>query len=402
MNNPQIILGAAIAAVWLGGAASAENRTSVTASVRGGYDANPQLEPGAHGVSFFDIDVLAGVATERNGVRLGAAGQAQRREYEGELSADETYKLAVLAATELEGLTFSALSQAEYARGEDFRAFDAFERFTVKREQGAVQPFAALEFRYTTLNEKTDIFTGGFLDESLRFFRVSFTPGAAIVHKTDRGGAWRAGAAANVSTDRYQDKDILGSNRDNERFRPLVFASYAEDGFSLYVSGSQLYGDWSSNFFRPVDRTLFEGSASYKQGAYTIALNVLQTPQETTFLLSPLIIVTLLEAKLTAALDEKQTLTAFARDLDAAYLSTGFEAEAQIYGLRYAHALDNGLEAQVELARLFGETIGGEDADGARIVFGITQKLEGGLGQDGLLGDGKTSTNALRRERPGG
>jgi len=247
-----------------------------SATTGAGFDGNPQLEPDGEDATFYDLDVLAGIATERGGWRLAAAGQAKRRDYvDSGLDADETYKLAVAAANAARAdIAFSASSKAEFTSDADFRAFDVFERISLKWEKGVFRPFLGAELRYATLNEQTNVTSGGFLEESLKSTGISATPGFAIKREIpERKGALQVGVAATLSTTRYEAPGPFEIERDNDRIRPTLFATYAEEGLTFYAGVSQLYGAWSDSFFKDVDRTLFEFTASFKSGPATIELS---------------------------------------------------------------------------------------------------------------------------------
>ncbi|MDX2263754.1 MAG: hypothetical protein NW215_02115 [Hyphomicrobiales bacterium] len=399
MNRNRIIraFAAACALALTPCSALAEEAWSARAGASAGYSSNPQLEPGGREAAFSDLDATVAAGLETADGRFAAAAQVRRRTFiDSDIGSEDSLRAAVLAASPAgAAVMFSALGKLEFSRDEDFRGLDVYEQASIRWRRGAFEPFVSVEARYATLNEKTNIFSGDFLDKSVRSTRLSAAPGVSMSRNVG-GASITAGVALGVSTTRFHNEDGVGLMRHNDRAQPSLFASYEAGKARVSASVSHLYGAWEEGFFRDVSRTFAQATASYHFGGVTLEGIVLQAPEETTFALSPLVATTLFEARITFALPSEASLKLYGRDVTASYLGSGLQSMGQAVGAVYTRQVHDGLEASLEASRSFGETIGGETADATAVTLRVSKTLESD-GKAALPGFEGAGSAALRR-----
>jgi hypothetical protein len=235
---------------------------------------------------------------------------------------------------------------------------------------------------------------GDFLPEDYRFGRVGATPGISFTFD-----GWEIGASVGFAATRYEETDLFGLDRDDERVQPALFLRHETQNLALAASVSRFRAFWADDFFKDADRMLAEFSATLRLGSATLQLSAEQTPQETTFALSPAIIATVLEARLALRPAERTVAQLWARDVDQDYLSAPISTRARLYGVSAAYDMGEGLVLGLETFYREGELAGGQRADGVTALFSVTGKIENGAGLP-FADTGGGSSEVRRRVRP--
>jgi hypothetical protein len=360
-------------AVVLVSGARAEDVALASLRLRGGYDANPTLSAQGRGTGLIGADLAFAVGTENDDVKAGIVGEASVTRYADPAvlpSRHEKLKLE-LANKEQGGLSLRSTTSLEQTERYDLRAFDARQSVRMQWVGGPVRPFVTAEFSYSRLNETNAIFPA-FLPVDQVFVRGTLIPGIAV-----KAEKLEVGSSVNLSATRYTDEfDVFGYRRDNERIQPFLFLRYADGGFNLFATVSELYGQWRDVDFSRVERTLFEVTGSYATGPWTLELSAKRVAGETTFPVSPITIITAFAASLKWNVDAKTTLSLAARNLTTDYLDSPFRARTRALTLGATRAIAQNLSLGLDASLIKARDLAGRNIDGFAVVASLTRKFD--------------------------
>ncbi|MBN9061179.1 MAG: hypothetical protein BGP06_03100 [Rhizobiales bacterium 65-9] len=332
-------------AVALGAAekAPAEDISAAVIGLRSGYDSNPADVDGGRAsavlTQYARWDFLRGSDKDGFGVALNLANTVyDPRALAPTLNNEAAFKHAMgLSDALLLRSTVVASNEQTWSRRRNSLSW----RERLDYENGAWRLFLGAEATVASLNERNIFALGGFLPRDETLATASLLPGAA----------WRApfgeiGVSLAASRTRYLNgKDYIGFSRHNDRVTPNLFGSLSIRGVSLEGSISAFNAIFPDKDFENVRRILYTAKATIPYDRFTLSLSSQRAALDTTLPFSVINISSLHEGRLSAKLNEKNTLDVFARYKTDDYLGLDARAATFAGGVEYQRALGDGLTA---------------------------------------------------------
>lgn len=340
--------------------------------LRGGYDANPGLSPAGAGGSLSGIDGVVVVGRSTEDFVAAFSGEGSYTRYGNDASSpSQRYKASLdIANREQDGIALKAATAFTALDDYDTRSVKASQSLRAQWMRGAVRPFVTVEAGYAALNESNPAL-GDFLPKPQVFLRGTIIPGVAL-----RKGAVETGFSANLAITRYWEEfDLFGFRRDNERIQPFWFLRYNSGRFSLFVTLSRLYGDRHDVDFSDVRKNLYEVALRYRGTPVGFELSAKRSAEDTTFPLSPITIDTTYAGKLTGRLNATTSLAVFGRYVERDYLDSPFTQRTVSYGAEVMHDISDKLSTGFEIAHRHSNPILGSHANGIVALAKLTQRF---------------------------
>jgi hypothetical protein len=358
----------------LGGPAVAEDAFLGSVRLRGGYDSNPQFSSGERpiGSAFLatDVALIAGGKGEVGTWGITAEGSTTR--YANPQLVPSTNGKVMLKGTMGDDeLRVTSITTLTDFNSYNLRANDLLQSVKLESLQDKVKLFVTAEGGRSTINQTNAIFED-FLPTPLSYWRGAIIPGVSVI-----SGKTEIGVSLNLSARRYaQELDAFGYRRDNERVQPFLFGKYDGDEITAFASVSKLYGKWHDVDFSDVERTMFEGSVSWRPAglkALTIDINATRRAGETSFPISPITIDTLYTAKAGWQVDPKLLLTAAVGYVSVEYLDSPFRQETTTIGLGMSREITKDIKWGMDLSRTTGTLINGDKANAIIVASSLTK-----------------------------
>jgi hypothetical protein len=371
MHLPQVFLLAACLGL-IDSHASAEDDFTASLRLRGGLDSNPQFSTGqGSGSAFVAADTALAAGTKAEGYTLGVAAEANATHYaQPLLIPSRGGKVILRGSIGDDDLKLDSTSTIADASTYNLRSADLIQSVRAEARYRSIKLFATAEGGRSSLNQTNAIFQD-FLPDPQQYLRGTLIPGVSVV-----SGKAEFGASVNMSMRRYlQEFDVFGYRRDNERVQPFLFAKYAGDVVSAFVSVSRLYGTWHDPDFTNVDRTLFDASLTWHAAPFRLDLTAWRRANETTFPISPITIDTAYSAKVSWNVEPKVILAASVGYAASEYLDSPFRAQTLTCGVGATRDIGDDLTLGVDVAYAKGSLISGDDANGLVVTSSITKRF---------------------------
>jgi hypothetical protein len=371
MYLPQVFLLAGCLGL-IGSHASAEDDFTASFRLRGGFDSNPQFSTGqGSGSAFIGADTALAAGTKTDGYTLGVAAEANTTHYaQPLLTPSRGGKVILRGSIGDEDLKLDFTSTIADTSTYNLRSTDLIQTARAEARYGPIKLFATAEGGRSSLNQTNAIFQD-FLPDPQQYLRGTLIPGVSLV-----SGKSELGASVNLSWRRYlQEFDVFGYRRDNERVQPFLFAKYAGDAVSAFVSVSQLRGTWHDPDFTNVDRTLFDASLTWHAAPFRIDLIAWRRASETTFPISPITIDTAYSAKVSWNVEPKVMLAASIGYAASDYLDSPFRARTLTCGVGATRDIGDDLTLGIEVAYAKGSLISGDDTNALVVTSSITKRF---------------------------
>lgn len=268
MYLPQVFLIAGCLGL-IGSHAFAEDDFTASFRLRGGFDSNPQFSIGqGRGSAFIAADTALAAGMKADGYTLGVAAEANATHYaQPLLTPARGGKVILRGSIGDDDLKLDSTSTIADTSTYNLRSTDLIQSVRGEARYGSIKLFATAEGGRSSLNQTNAIFQD-FLPDPQQYLRGTLIPGVSLV-----SGKSELGASVNLSVRRYlQEFDVFGYRRHNERVQPFLFAKYAGDAVTAFVSVSQLRGTWHDPDFTNVDRTLFDASLTWRAAPFRVDL----------------------------------------------------------------------------------------------------------------------------------
>lgn len=374
---------AALAALLLphisNGAASGEDISAATISLRGGYDSNPANIEGATGGVFLAHaaawEFLRGTDKDGFGVSLNAAQIVyDPRVIAPTTNHAATFKHAIgLSDQLLLRSTLSAASDQAWSRRQNAILW----RERLDYEAGRFRFFAGLDARLASLNERNIFALGGFLPRDESFLTLSALPGLAW-----RSSIGEVGASLSLARTRYlHETDYLGFFRHNDRLQPNLFASTTLFGVTFEGSASFLTARFPDRNFDDVKRILYTAKAVIPMNQAMITLSSQRTAEETTLPWSVINIATNYEARASLKYDERNRLDIYGRYKSDHYLGLDARANTVTAGFEYQREIERGLTALAAASWRRTKETGANPVIAFNLQIGLQKQFEIGAGK---------------------
>jgi hypothetical protein len=371
MHLPQVFLLAACLGL-IDSHASAEDDFTASLRLRGGLDSNPQFSTGqGSGSAFVAADTALAAGTKAEGYTLGVAAEANATHYaQPLLIPSRGGKVILRGSIGDDDLKLDSTSTIADASTYNLRSADLIQSVRAEARYRSIKLFATAEGGRSSLNQTNAIFQD-FLPDPQQYLRGTLIPGVSVV-----SGKAEFGASVNMSMRRYlQEFDVFGYRRDNERVQPFLFAKYAGDVVSAFVSVSRLYGTWHDPDFTNVDRTLFDASLTWHAAPFRLDLTAWRRANETTFPISPITIDTAYSAKVSWNVEPKVILAASVGYAASEYLDSPFRAQTLTCGVGATRDIGDDLTLGVDVAYAKGSLISGDEVNGLVVTSSITKRF---------------------------
>jgi hypothetical protein len=371
MYLPQVFLFAGCLGL-IGSHASAEDDFTASFRLRGGFDSNPQFSTGqGSGSAFIAADTALAAGTKTDGYTLGVAAEANTTHYaQPLLTPSRGGKVILRGSIGDEDLKLDFTSTIADTSTYNLRSTDLIQTARAEARYGPIKLFATAEGGRSSLNQTNAIFQD-FLPDPQQYLRGTLIPGVSLV-----SGKSEFGASVNLSWRRYlQEFDVFGYRRDNERVQPFLFAKYAGDAVSAFVSVSQLRGTWHDPDFTNVDRTLFDASLTWHAAPFRIDFIAWRHAGETTFPISPITIDTAYSAKVSWNVEPKVTLAASVGYAASDYLDSPFRARTLTCGVGASRDIGDDLTLGLDIAYAKGSLISGDDVNGLVVMSSVAKRF---------------------------
>jgi hypothetical protein len=371
MYLPQVFLFAGCLGL-IGSHASAEDDFTASFRLRGGFDSNPQFSTGqGSGSAFIAADTALAAGTKTDDYTLGVAAEANTTHYaQPLLTPSRGGKVILRGSIGDEDLKLDFTSTIADTSTYNLRSTDLIQTARAEARYGPIKLFATAEGGRSSLNQTNAIFQD-FLPDPQQYLRGTLIPGVSLV-----SGKSEFGASVNLSWRRYlQEFDVFGYRRDNERVQPFLFAKYAGDAVSAFVSVSQLRGTWHDPDFTNVDRTLFDASLTWHAAPFRIDFIAWRHAGETTFPISPITIDTAYSAKVSWNVEPKVMLAASVGYAASDYLDSPFRARTLTCGVGATRDIGDDLTLGIDVAYAKGSLISGDDTNALVVTSSITKRF---------------------------
>ena len=371
----RIIVFIGVAGMYLLGApALADDEFLASLRLRGGYDSNAQFSSGHApiGSAFIASDVALAAAGKEEKSSWGITAEGSTTRYASPLLVPATSgKVLLRGSMGDDEFRISSTTTLADVNTYNLRATDILQSIKLESQQDKVKLFVTAEGGRSTLNQTNAIFED-FLPTPLQYWRGAIIPGISVIRdKTE------IGVSVNLSARRYTAEfDIFGYRRDNERVQPFLFGKYDGDEVTAFASVSKLYARFHDVDFSNVERTLFEGTVSWRPKAVkalTIDLSAQRRAGETSFPISPLTIDTLYTAKAGWQVDPKLLLTAVVGTASTEYLDSPFRQDTTTIGVGLSREIGKDLKWGMDLSRTTGRLINGDKATAIIVASSITR-----------------------------
>jgi hypothetical protein len=371
MYLPQVFLIAGCLGL-IGSHAFAEDDFTASFRLRGGFDSNPQFSIGqGSGSAFIATDTALAAGMKADGYTLGVAAEANATHYARPLlTPARGGKVILRGSIGDDDLKLDSTSTIADTSTYNLRLTDLIQSVRAEARYKPIKLFVTAEGGQSSLNQTNAIFQD-FLPDPQQYLRGTLIPGVSLV-----SGKSEFGASVNLSVRRYlQEFDVFGYRRHNERVQPFLFAKYAGDAVTAFVSVSQLRGTWHDPDFTNVNRTLFDASLTWRAAPFRVDLTAWRRAGETTFPISPITIDTAYSAKVSWNVEPKVTLTASVGYAASDYLDSPFRARTLICGVGATRDIDDDLTLGIDIAYAKGSLISGDDANGLVVTSSITKRF---------------------------
>jgi hypothetical protein len=371
MHLPQVLFLSACLGL-IGSHASAEDDFTASLRLRGGFDSNPQFSIGqGSGSAFIAADTALAAGTKADGYTLGVAAEANTTHYAKPLLIPSRGGKVILRGSIGEDdLKLDFTSTIADTSTYNLRSTELIQSVRAENRYGPIKLFATAEGGRSSLNQTNAIFQD-FLPDPQQYLRGTLIPGVSVV-----SGKAEFGVSVNMSMRRYlQEFDVFGYRRDNERVQPFLFAKYAGNIVSAFVSVSRLYGIWHDPDFTDVDRMLFDASLTWHAAPFRIDLTAWRRANETTFPISPITIDTAYSGKVSWNVEPKVTLAASVGYAASEYLDSPFRAQTLTCGVGATRDIGDDLTLGVDVAYAKGSLISGDEVNGLVVTSSITKRF---------------------------
>jgi hypothetical protein len=357
--------------------ARAEDELVGSLRLRGGYDSNPQFSNGGMaGSAFINTEVALAAAGKQDDITWSATGEANATRYiKPGLEPSLIGKLNLRGTMGDDDLRVTTTTSFTDVSTYNQRSTDLVQAVKLETVQDKVKWFVTGEAALQRLNQTNVIFQD-FLPTPLQYIRGTIIPGVSVTQ-----GKGELGVSVNLSMRRYAEEfDLFGYRRDNERVQPFLFGRYDDGTISAFASVSQLYGTWHDVDFTNVNTTLYDGTLTWRPKPFTLELTAAKRASETTFPISPITIDTVYSAKGSWQVDDKWQLTAATGYTQSVYLDSPYKATTFTYGLGAVRDVGSGLKFGVDVTRVTGTLLNGENAQGYIVASSLTKSFSLGSG----------------------
>jgi hypothetical protein len=352
-----------------------------TLGLRGGYDANPANVHGAPGSGFVSQSATWGYlrGSDREGYAISLA--VTNTVYESRLLSPATSSVAsfrhamTLAANLILRSSVATTTENSWSR----RLASVLWSERLDFEQGPVRLFASLDARFASLNERNIFALGNFLPAAENFVTLSALPGLAL-----RQGWGEVGVSllAARTTFRFQT-DYLGLRRDNDRIHANLFASAEVKGIKLEGSLALAHARFRVLDFENITRLLYTAKVTVPLDRIglpirnlSLALSSARTLEDTTLPFSVYNLMTLSDARLTATINERDSLALVARHKSDEYLGLGARSTLLSFGMEYERAFGEGLAGAAALSWRRVRDTGGPAVSAVTVQLGLNKRID--------------------------
>jgi hypothetical protein len=352
--------------------ARADDELLASVRLRGGYDSNPQFSNGGTaGSAFINTEVGLAAAGKQDDITWNATAEANATRYiKPGLEPSLIGKIGLRGTMGDDDLRITTTTSFNDVSTYNQRSTDLVQSLKLETVQDKVKWFVTGEAGLSRLNQTNVIFQD-FLPTPLQYWRGTIIPGVSV-----KEGKGEIGVSVNLSARRYAEEfDLFGFRRDNERVQPFVFGRYDNGDISAFASVSQLYGYWHDVDFSNVNTTLYDGTLVWRPKPFTVELTAARRANETTFPISPITIDTVYSAKGSWQVDDKWQLTAAAGYSQSVYLDSPYRASTFTYGLGAVRDVGSGLKFGVDVTRVTGTLLNGENAQGYIVASSLTKSF---------------------------
>jgi hypothetical protein len=355
--------------------AADEKESSVAViGLRGGFDSNPAGIQGANGTpvatTYATWDYLHGTLQDGYGLNLSLV--------------ETYYDPRALASARAHSLTLkhgislgeaSALQSSLAASGEQTwsrRKGSLAWRERLDHGIGPFRLFASGEARITALNERNVFNLGDFLPRDENFGTLGLTTGAAL-----RSGETEIGLSFSASRVHYiEGVDYLGFRRDHNRLQPNLFFSTALGGAAIEGSLSPFRAYFPEKEFDAVESLLYTAKLRLPYERFTLDLGSTRTVEDTTLPFSVINVTTAHEAKLTARIDDDNTVSLSARRKTDDYIGLDARSDQKGIGIDYQRGLGKGLTAIVAGAWRKTKETGLTPVTSFSVMLGLQKQID--------------------------